>query len=134
MLVNFDTELTIKALNKGVGPAIVRSTRVTVDGKPMRSWSEVMGALGLEKTSFRLSTISNNVIAGGEVLPILVLDEADAFQQVRMAAEQRIVVEICYCSTLNECWVTGDEATSSRWAQTQVDACPVMGAGEAFAD
>jgi len=34
LVSNYDTEFSIKVLNKGVGPAIVQSVQVWVDGKP----------------------------------------------------------------------------------------------------
>src|SRR5690348_18440803 len=43
---NNDNERSIEVLNKGVGPAIVRSAQVFVDGKPQPDWQHVLKALG----------------------------------------------------------------------------------------
>lgn len=133
MLANYDTESSIKLLNKGVGPAIVKSMQVRVDGKPQRTWREVATALGVEHVALRTSTITDNVISGGEVVPMLVFDDADSYRRFRKAQAQRSAVEICYCSTLEECWLYVDD-TSTRASRTPVDSCPAVPQAEAFAD
>ncbi len=50
---NYDPERAIGVLNKGVGPAIVGSVQVFVDGKPQRTWKQVFAALGLPDRGLR---------------------------------------------------------------------------------
>jgi len=40
-------------VNKGVGPALIRSVQIYVDGKPQRNWDAVYAALGLNTTAGR---------------------------------------------------------------------------------
>lgn len=133
MLANYDTESSIKLLNKGVGPAIVKSMQVRVDGKPQHTWREVATALGVEHITLRTSTINDNVISGGEVVPMLVFDDVDSYRRFRKAQAQRSAFEICYCSTLKECWLYFDD-TSARAMRTPVDSCPAVPRADAFGD
>ena len=134
MLANYDTESAFKLLNKGVGPAIVKSMRVRVDGQPQRTWRQVTTALGLERIPLRMSTISDNVISGGEIVPMLVFGDADGYHRFRDASAHRTSVEICYCSTLGDCWLYAAAALAAQAAQTPVDSCPALADAEAFAD
>lgn len=134
LTANYDTELSVKLLNKGVGPAIVRSMRVWVDGKPQANWRAVAGALGVEKTApLRTSTISDNVVSGGEVVPMLVFSDNEVYRRFRTESARRLDVEICYCSTLDDCWVYGGRG-EAKASQASVDRCPVPAASEAFSD
>jgi len=134
MTANYDNESAIKLLNKGVGPAIVKSMRVLVDGKPQHGWRQVTTALGLEHVPLRTSTITDNVISGGEVVQMLVFGDADAYHRFRKESASRSGIEICYCSTLDDCWVYDAVDPAARATQKQVDSCPVLDETEAFAD
>jgi hypothetical protein len=128
------TQTAFKLLNKGVGPAIGKSMRVRVDGQPQRTWRQVTTALGLERIPLRMSTISDNVISGGEIVPMLVFGDADGYHRFRDASAHRTSVEICYCSTLGDCWLYAAAALAAQAAQTPVDSCPALADAEAFAD
>jgi hypothetical protein len=101
--------------NKGVGPAIIRHVIVKVDGQPVRNWKEalqrIMGPgehLGSE------SDMSGRVFAAGESTTVFTPHDAENnplnFDKsnplwVKMNKDRlRVSVEICYCSTLGECW------------------------------
>jgi hypothetical protein len=101
--------------NKGVGPAIVRNVVVKVDGQPVRNWHDALQRLlGRGQYKFTQSTITGHVFSAGESMNILVPHDSDngpltyekagplrtAFDKER----QRVEVEICYCSTLGDCW------------------------------
>jgi hypothetical protein len=49
-----------------MGPARVRAVRVTVDSRPVKSWTEALRALGEGPEHFGVSTLSGRVIAPGE--------------------------------------------------------------------
>jgi len=134
MTANYDNESAIKLLNKGVGPAIVKSMRVWVDGKPQHGWRQVTTALGLERVPLRTSTITDNVISGGEVVPMLVFGDADVYHRFRNESASRSGMEICYCSTLDDCWLYTAVESTARAAQKQVASCPVLAETDAFAD
>jgi hypothetical protein len=101
--------------NKGVGPAIVRHVIVMVDGQPVRRWKEALEKiLGPGEHLFSESDMSFHVLAAGESRTVftphdpennpLKYDRSNPLW-VKMNKERlRVSVEICYCSTLGECW------------------------------
>lgn len=95
--------------NKGVGPAFIRHVLVTVDGKAIPNWRDAMELLlGPGKYSYAQSNISHRVLSPGETLSILSPRFEGGSQNplwVRFNKERlRVGLEVCYCSTLGECW------------------------------
>ena len=101
--------------NKGVGPAIIRHVIVKVDGQPVRNWKEALGRiLGPGEHLGSESDMSGRVFAAGESITVftphdpennpLNFDKSNPLW-VKMNKERfRVTVEICYSSTLGECW------------------------------
>jgi len=131
---NFDTEFAIKILNKGVGPAIVRSVRVTIDGKSQPDWSHVLAALDLPTTGHQISTLDSNVLSAGETLTMIKFTDQIVYPSFRDAVRQRASTQICFCSTLGECWLYDEHAPGQKTTQDAVPQCPRLPAGEAFTD
>jgi hypothetical protein len=130
---NYDNEFAIKVLNKGVGPALVRGVRVWVDGQPQTDWRHALGALGVSLHGGQTSTLSGNVLSAGESLTMLRLFDEKAYRNLR-AAYPRVGMEICFCSTLDDCWLYSDRGQGRR-AQTHATAqCPQLSAADAFQD
>src|SRR4051812_36288385 len=76
-----DPTIRLTLDNKGIGPAIVRHVRVTVDGEPVRNWYEALQKmLGPGKHSYSQSTISGHVLAAGESMNVLMPHDDDAGQ------------------------------------------------------
>jgi len=120
----------LSLVNKGVGPALIRSVQIYVDDKPQRDWDAVYAALGLKFERRPLySTINGIVVSAGERIDQVVFKDADDFNlYVRQA--KRVSMRVCYCSTMNECWVhDGREAEASRITQ-EIDACTARGADD----
>jgi len=117
-------------VNKGVGPAQVRSVQVYVDGKPQRNWDAVYAALGL-KFEHRpaYSTLSSIVLSAGERLDQLLFRSADDFNAY---AEQvdRVELSMCYCSTLNECWVYDGREKDPARLRREANQCPARSADD----
>ena len=121
-------------INKGVGPAIVQSTRVLVDGKPQRDWKEVMAALQLGPLNYGQSTLSGNVLSAGETLEWLKFAGSEDFRHFRATAKSaRLDFKVCYCSTLGECWVV-DTTEWSRDNRVPIGMCPDVPESEQFRD
>jgi hypothetical protein len=107
-----EPELRLWLANKGVGPALLRHVIVTVDGKPAADWEAVMRSLhgpGIDhgRYSYSQETIGDRVLSAGEGLSIFVPHFNVTQSDLRAAFNQdrfRIGVEICYCSTLGDCW------------------------------
>lgn len=109
-----DPSHKLTVFNKGVGPAIVRSVQVLVDGKPQSNWIHVFAAIGMASVDFGHSTLNGNVLSPGETLPILVFPDESAESHFREAMNARGKIHICYCSTLGECWMFTDRQRSSE--------------------
>ena len=101
--------------NKGVGPAIIKNVIVKVDGEPVRNWKEALEKiLGPGEHLGSESDMSGHVFAAGESVTVFTPHDAENnplnFDKsnplwVKMNKDRlRVTVEICYCSTLDECW------------------------------
>ncbi len=89
--------------NSGVGPAEVEAVQVTVDGKPVADWDEAIRlTTGVSRPHIN-SFIGGRVLAPGvEIQPLRIAKGTDA--DALNAARGRIDVDICYCSSLHDCW------------------------------
>lgn len=127
-----DPDRSIIVLNKGVGPAQVRGVQVLVDDKPQRSWSDVLQALDLDAENLKRSTISGNVMTAGERIEAIQLPDDASYERFRVAAQKRVKISICYCSTLGECWVRDRKVRDQT--SMEVDACPAWPQEQQFRD
>jgi hypothetical protein len=103
--------------NVGVGPALIRSVQVSVDGVPLRTWPEVIDALIDKPVRGHLYTSLN---AGAVLLPskdINVL-ELPAGEEAKLFWEQittpRVSIQICYSSLYGESWVSDSREPQPR--------------------
>ena len=114
--------------NNGVGPARIETVAVTLDGKPMKTWKDVLRTLGFHG-EMRVSTTSFT----GDVIPpslnretaiaAIRINEADA-AAVFKEAVPRFAMDICYCSVYGDCWI-------AHWQNPKVESiatCDVRGA------
>jgi len=130
---NYDNEFAIKVLNKGVGPALVRGVRVWVDDKPQQDWRHALGSLGVSLRGGQTSTLNGNVLSAGESLTMIKLFDGTAYGALR-AAYPRVGMEICFCSTLDDCWLYSDLGAGRRAETHSVAQCPRLSPAEAFQD
>jgi hypothetical protein len=119
-ILEFDSsnapDIHFSLANKGVGPAIIRHVIVRVDGQPVKNWDEALEKiLGAGEHLGAESDMSGYVFAAGESRTVfaphdpenkpLNYDKSNPLW-VKMNKERfRVTVEICYCSTLDECWI-----------------------------
>jgi hypothetical protein len=134
---NNDLEHSIEVLNKGAGPAIVRSAQVFVDGKPERSWDAVIDALGIPKPHpFQQSTINPNVLTPGERVTVIKFPDEELWKRFRAEATNRVWMNICFCSSLDDCWMYSDRRPVGYKVTTQlvnpVGRCPRLADDEVF--
>jgi hypothetical protein len=110
-----DRVLSLDLLNRGVGPAHEQSLRVKVDGKYVKSTSDLIRAsLGPElapEAERMLSPMTNGMrtrfIPGGQQQLVFRMfrTEANARHWDLLEKEQgRWGLEYCYCSVFDECW------------------------------
>ena len=102
--------------NKGVGPALIRHVVVKVDDQPVKNWREAMEKLlGQGEHLGAESDMTGRAFAGGESVAVftphraentpLNYDKSDPIWMKMNKDRARVTVEICYCSTLDECWI-----------------------------
>jgi hypothetical protein len=119
---NNDLDQSVTVYNKGVGPAIVRGAQVFVDDKPQTDWDHAFDALGvpIPPHSYYQSTINPNVLSAGEQEQLIRFSDEDAWKRFRAAALDHMAMNICFCSTLGECWIYSDRHPVGFKATTQL--------------
>ena len=101
--------------NRGVGPAMMKHVIVRVDGQPVKNWYEVLQKiLGPGYHQGEEADMSGHVFSGGESRNVftphddankpLDFDKSNPLWVKFNEDRVRVTVEICYCSTLGECW------------------------------
>jgi hypothetical protein len=119
--------------NKGVGPAIIRHVIVTVDGQPVPNWDKALQKLVGPGTYHRSeSTMSGHVLKAGESMDIMTPHDPDngvvsseksgELWRTLDKARSRVAVEICYCSTLGDCWTLRSDSSTNSTVETRK--CP----------
>ena len=108
--------LSLDLVNQGVGPAHERSLRVTVDGRYVRSVSELLdSAFGPAQAPEAKSQIGltmrhqvkTRFIPGGErqqVFRIIRTPENARYWDLLEAAQTKWDLDYCYCSVFEDCW------------------------------
>ncbi len=133
---NDDGNQAVYVYNKGVGPAIVKSAQIFVDGKPQTSWVQVLAALGLPSHDYVQSTLNPAVLSAGEQVRAFGLRDKDRWLAFRSAAVDHMTMNICFCSTLDECWMYSDQHPVGYKSTAQlthpVDRCPSLPDAEVF--
>jgi hypothetical protein len=140
-ILEFDTSngpIQFTLANKGVGPAIIRHVIVRVDDQPVSTWYEVLDkVLGPGKHPGSVSTINGHVFSAGESVNVftphddannpIAFDKSNPLWVELNEDRNRVTVEICYSSTLGECWtLRGGGATPSTTTPTHH--CPTSSA------
>lgn len=122
-----DAGFTLSFTNSGVGPALVRSLRVVVDGEPMRDWAHVVGHLGgtLDDQVGR-NSISHRVLSPAERVDLIsVTDPALARRFQAVIGNPENSISYCYCSIFDDCWLA--DSRHQPLTPKSVDACPDFG-------
>ena len=138
-ILEFDTsnqpDIHLSLANKGVGPAIIRHVIVKVDGQPVINWHEALEKLlGPGEHRLSESDMNSHVLSAGESMTILTprdsennplnFDRSNPLWVKMNEARARVAVEICYCSTLGECWTLRAGGVTSPSATAQTRHCP----------
>lgn len=118
----------VLVMNKGVGPAVIESVRVHVDGVAQRDWKMLEKTLGLTPAEYVQSTVNGTVISGGERYVMANFPDRQVWERIRPQL-QRMQRRMCYCSTLQECW-TVDTSSSGANEYQSVNRCERIEAEE----
>ena len=80
------------------------------------------------RISFQQSTINPNVLTPGERVTIIKFPDEDVWKHFRAEATNRVAMNICFCSTLGDCWMYSDRRPVGYKLTTQlvkpIDECP----------
>ncbi len=114
--------------NVGLGPALVRSFIVEVDGRPVHYWGELREAVehGSRPAPIATRSTSSTLRRGLVLLPgtpseVLHVEGADAAARMRaVLTDERVRMRVCYCSLYEDCW-TSD---TREYEPVRVAACP----------
>ena len=133
---NDDGNQAIYVYNKGVGPAIVKSAQVFIDGKPQTTWAKVLVALDVPPHDYLQSTLNPDVISPGEQVRVIGIKDEERWKAFRAGAVTRMTMDICFCSTLDECWMYHDQHVVGYKSTAQlvrpVDRCASLPDAEVF--
>src|SRR3954464_193070 len=115
----------LKLTNTGLGPAIVHTIAVSVDGKPQRNWDEALETLLARPQAppHNNSTVTEHAFRAGDEITLLGIGKADLPPHF-WEWVGRLSVRVCYSSVFGDSWLVSDDhlGGSSRW--TSVKSCP----------
>lgn len=107
--------------NTGVGPAPIRAAEVTLGGRRMASWAEVLGSVTPAATPTPVvfqSLLNGRVLPSGSTrAPVFVVQVdsggvgrpvVDSLRAALLGAppDKALDVTLCYCSVYEECWTS----------------------------
>lgn len=127
----------LAALNKGVGPLIVRNVQVLVAGKRVTDWTQLQRAIGFQPAGPVVhSTLNKTVLAPGDVVNWIVFQNAEDINAFRVAwAKFHVEARVCYVSTLGESWLTVYHVSwPGGFRPRPVAACPQVPDADQFND
>ena len=118
--------------NVGLGPALVRSMCVDVDGQPVRDWGELaMTTLAVDSVALTAQArgfrfVTSTIRRGSVLLPghttELVRVSPGAFANTMRGVlnDRRVRLRFCYCSLYGDCWVSDSKTPEPEGT----DECP----------
>jgi hypothetical protein len=115
----------IEAENTGLGPAVVESIAVSVDGRPQSNWRGVLATLVGDSTrSYDNSTVFQHSLRPGDRVNLLALPPQSMptpfWKQIG-----RVVISICYRSVFEEkSFVRDTVGSANHWSD--VKDCPAQ--------
>lgn len=122
--------------NDGMGPALIRSAVLEIDGRPVPSWTEYMAMLtaeikaGAPQHGQSVAFTAQGVGAGstlrpGASLPLFTASFSRDIENaaVRMMLKHRLTLRFCYCSLNGSCWTMQASSFGPISMQAPVQAC-----------
>ena len=112
--------------NAGVGPALVRSMRLTVDGRPANEWRDVArimfgdaaeAVVRQDSAQWTTSTFGRgSVLLPGASLTLISVRGRRVPQLLFdvLGNDARAVSTVCYCSLYGDCWTAASNETEPR--------------------
>jgi hypothetical protein len=104
--------MVVALTNNGLGPALVRSAQISVDGRPASSWQDYLKAISkdplVRNRHFHMHTSTTSVDAGttirsGETLQLMAIAVSTPLAAL-VIPRHAIGLKFCYCSLNGHCW------------------------------
>jgi hypothetical protein len=118
-------QLTFDLLNRGVGPARLRWSELSVAGRPVRTLRELFAACcGEEVATYGFSSgLHRRVLGSDEWIHVVRIPREglpDPLWEALDRARHDVRLRACYCSVLDDCWVLDSDADEPA----RVEVCP----------
>jgi hypothetical protein len=123
--------VTLSLTNYGIGPALVRSASVELNGKQVPSWDEVIAEYARVAHQMNVKGVTrisdanldgSVVLSAGVTRRLLEVQAAGATMHAVRRVAGGVALTVCYCSLLGQCW----QATSGQMGAPQERAsCPL---------
>jgi hypothetical protein len=118
--------------NNGIGPAIIKSVVVTVDGRPRRNWDEVAHELlGANSALTQTSTVTERAVRPGDKVTMVGIGK-ESLTPGFWKYIGRLAVHVCYASVFEDHWVVSDDRVGGPSVWTPVGSCPRPVSGTDF--
>lgn len=118
--------------NQGTGPAHVTAMRVTIGGTPVKNWVEVQKAAGFtgEERLVRAGLDGRVLSAGKDYIVIKPANDESRTKLLELlpGGKHPISMLVCYCSVLDDCWITSLGIPENADRVFSRDACPIADA------
>jgi hypothetical protein len=124
--------VTIQVANDGLGPALIESAQLLIDGRPSAGWStymhDVLKTPGLRpkphQVSISISSFGRSTtIRPGDTKLLAAITYKSMIDPHAFTAHT-VGIRICYCSINNSCWnVAATPGKDSRTDPQPVSAC-----------
>lgn len=102
-----DEGFYLSVVNKGVGPAIIKSTSLSLDGKAITTREYLSKLVGkLDTLSIFYNEVNKRVIAPGEEIRLFQIYNPEISKSLPPNVFARTQYEICYCSIYGDCWTS----------------------------
>jgi len=99
--------------NAGIGPALIRTFELVVDGKPQKNWGDAVDLFGVDVHGAPSSYShigKGTVLLPGATLKLLEIG-GEPGQAFHRALHGRMDTRICYCSLYEQCWLVNSSTS-----------------------
>jgi hypothetical protein len=101
-----DALFELSLTNAGVGPTHIRDMRITLAGRHVATWEEMLDSIDVRPDSFSRNAANKRVIRPGESVVVFGTSDRRTVQALRaVVADPENAIEFCYCSIFDECWL-----------------------------
>ena len=124
--------MTVTLGNDGIGPAVIESAELYVDGEPVKDWPDLRDRLlppALHSVYSSNLDSAIGMLAAGEKSDAITIywprteETSAAFEalKARVFSNQSAgtYFSVCYCSVFDKCWIVGPERNTARPAEVK---------------